>query len=159
MNVKLDKQKGKCKETSVIRMRRGKTVKENTAARFAKDNNQSTQKSVRGRMRAGGRGGGPRRSISTISTIIPSVPVWAGAGFSNQFHFHSWCCGGESWLNARWVIIFLSPFWLDRSRVWEHPPICVVTSRQIGKVLKITWVTKVPAAVIVVSANLIMDFF
>lgn len=34
----------------------GKIVKENTAARFTKDNNQSTQKSVTSRMRVGGRG-------------------------------------------------------------------------------------------------------
>lgn len=33
--------------------------------------------------------GGEGSSISTISTIIPSVPAWAGVGFSNQFHFHS----------------------------------------------------------------------
>ena len=37
----------------------------------------------------GGIRGGVRQSISTISTIIPSVPGWADAGFSNQFHFCS----------------------------------------------------------------------
>lgn len=34
----------------------GKTVKENPATRFTKDNNQSTQKSMTSRMRVGGRG-------------------------------------------------------------------------------------------------------
>lgn len=54
--------------------------------------------------------GGQGHSISTISTIIPSVPAWAEAGFSNQFHFHSW--KWASWATASWVIIVLSPFWL-----------------------------------------------
>lgn len=44
-------------------------------------------------------GGRQGHSISTISTIIPSVPAWADAGFSNQFHFHSWCYSGRAeWL-------------------------------------------------------------
>lgn len=34
----------------------GKIVKENTATRLTKDNNQSTQRSVTSRMRVGGRG-------------------------------------------------------------------------------------------------------
>lgn len=46
-------------------------------------------------------GGGQGHSISTISTIIPSVPAWADVGFSNQFHFHSWCYSGRAeWLPA-----------------------------------------------------------
>lgn len=50
-------------------------------------------------VREGRGGGGQGQSISTISTIIPSVPAWAEAGFPNQFHFHSWCYSGRAdWL-------------------------------------------------------------
>lgn len=70
----------------------------------------------------GGISVGEGHSIRTISTIIPSVPVWPGGGFSNQFHFRSeatvvglwvgslWCCSSlgsgqsrdEGWQGELW---------------------------------------------------------